>query len=406
MKTDDNNNSLNSSSEQNKGLSNFLSRTAKKVGFTVYDMVTDGLFQIAQETSRTSESEEDRNTAKALLNYITTRMTEYEGNYIAEDESMAIRVEKCTTAKMDFIIASKMYSKSIKCTGKFISQNKVLYSGQHCTLTITLCSEDELILKGKLPWEENEIELYFTSSRLLVRKSQYEGDYVAANDSMVIRVKRCTTAKMDFIIASKEQPEVIDHCSGKFIEEDKVLYSGENCALMITWRSEEDFILEGKLPWEEDEIELHFLSSNLYANIKNYLEENNDDLRVLGSYIYTNQNQGILLNIDQTDDEYKDFQVFYLSNMHQAVTEPKKVNANVIFHQKGKISIEDDIIYAAFSNEDYKLIFVWEDNDTVTWTRIMSQDNETTVPLKRKSTGYIDKLIETLKNRMDIYGYF
>lgn len=36
----------------------------------------------------------------------------------------------------------------------------------------------------------------------------------------------------------------------------------------------------------------------------------------------------------------------------------------------------------------------------------MSQDNETTVPLKRKSTGYIDKLIETLKNRMDIYGYF
>ena len=104
------------------------------------------------------------------------------------------------------------------------------------------------------------------------------------------------------------------------------------------------------------------------------------------SYIYTNQNQGILLNIDQTDDEYKDFQVFYLSNMHQAVTEPKKVNANVIFHQKGKISIEDDIIYAAFSNEDYKLIFVWEDNDTVTWTRIMSQDNETTVPLKRKST--------------------
>jgi hypothetical protein len=92
--------------------------------------------------------------------------------------------------------------------------------------------------------------------------------------------------------------------------------------------------------------------------------------------------------------------------MHQAVTEPKKVNANVIFHQKGKISIEDDIIYAAFSNEDYKLIFVWEDNDTVTWTRIMSQDNETTVPLKRKSTGYIDKLIETLKNRMDIYGYF
>ena len=92
--------------------------------------------------------------------------------------------------------------------------------------------------------------------------------------------------------------------------------------------------------------------------------------------------------------------------MHQAVTEPKKVNANVIFHQKGKISIEDDIIYAVFSGEEYKLIFVWEDNDTVTWTRIMSQDNETTVPLKRKSTGYIDKLIETLKDRMDIYGYF
>ena len=94
MKAEDNNDSLNSSPEQGKGFSKFLFKAAKKVGFTVYDMVTDGFLESTQERSQMCESEDERNTAKALLNYMTTRITEYEDNYLSEDESMTIRVEK------------------------------------------------------------------------------------------------------------------------------------------------------------------------------------------------------------------------------------------------------------------------------------------------------------------------
>lgn len=170
MKTEDNTNlddSLNSLPEQSKGLSKFLSRTAKKVGFTVYDLATDGLFQIAQEASRTSESEKDCNSANDFINRMSTQIREYEGFYTTEDKNMTIQVEKCTAAKMDFIIASKIYSKSIKCTGKFLGHSKVLYSGQHCTLTLTLYSDEDFIMKGKLPWEDDDIELHFMSPKQL-----------------------------------------------------------------------------------------------------------------------------------------------------------------------------------------------------------------------------------------------
>lgn len=181
-----------------KGVSKFLFKTAKKVGFIAYDLVTDGMLSNAERMRRASKvqssrkfsdlSDEDlerkaRNTAysderfaamkelserqgkqhSSMENYGASKREEFVGTYVTEDKKVFILVHECTDVKMQFSIVVLAPPKRLSyCIGKFLGKKMVLFSGKGCTITITWESEDSFTLKGKVPWEQEEVLLNFT----------------------------------------------------------------------------------------------------------------------------------------------------------------------------------------------------------------------------------------------------
>lgn len=184
-----------------KNVSKFLFKATRKVGYVAYDLATDVMLdnakkmqrmsgiQISQRLSDLSDEElirrgqnaksseeknailkelsERRDTSKSnshanIENYGKTRVWEYVGKYVAEDKNVFIVIHKCTDVIMEFIIAVVNPPKRITdCTGKFLGKKRVLYSGNGCTIMIRWNNVDDFILKGKVPWEKEEVELHF-----------------------------------------------------------------------------------------------------------------------------------------------------------------------------------------------------------------------------------------------------
>lgn len=86
------------------------------------------------------------------------------GEYITDDNSMTIRITRCSDVKMDFLISSKHLEKQLVCTGKFLGSNRVVYSGNHFTLLFEWNGDDEFRLSGMIPWEEEKVNMMFLLS--------------------------------------------------------------------------------------------------------------------------------------------------------------------------------------------------------------------------------------------------
>ena len=175
---------------------------ATKVGIFAYDKITDEISSQARkmrnleqtqirknyvnmsdeeliQVGKNSEGSRKMAIRKELLErqsdkayYNMSRLAEYDtyddtdrrGAYISEDGSITIYVTECTDVRMEFILISERLKKKnrINCTGKFLGYNKVLYTGNHFTISIDWNDEeDNFELSGKIPWEEEKVYMTF-----------------------------------------------------------------------------------------------------------------------------------------------------------------------------------------------------------------------------------------------------
>lgn len=183
-----------------KGVSKFLFKAARKVGFIAYDLATDEMLSNAEKMRRASKiqrshrlselsdeelvsrvqntdyspenfaamkelSERHGKENSFLENYGVSKRVEFLGVYVTEDKNVTILIDECSDVKMQFfIVVVEPPKKLTYCIGKFFGKKKVLFSGKGCTITMTWDSEESFILKGKVPWEQKEVKLYFTRS--------------------------------------------------------------------------------------------------------------------------------------------------------------------------------------------------------------------------------------------------
>lgn len=187
-----------------ENVSKFLFKATRKVGYMAYDLVTDAMLDNAnkmremsgyqtshrlsdlsnEELIRRAQSATSSNERNAIMkelserrdasksesysrmeNYGETRVWDYVGKYETEDKNVLIYVRGCTDVKMEFVLAViNPPKRAIECTGKFLGKKRVLYTGSGCTVMIKWNSMDDFVLKGKVPWEKEEVELLFTRS--------------------------------------------------------------------------------------------------------------------------------------------------------------------------------------------------------------------------------------------------
>lgn len=179
-----------------------LIKIAKKTGIFLYDVLTDQLAVQARELKKAERIQEQKgfsnlseneliemgkkasnDTVRAIKKELAERKSDdncekiekamsygsykdiyREGFFLSEDDTIKIRITKCTDSIMDFELIIEPPFEKYSTDGygaKFLGQSKTLYSDFQYTLTFTWYGDDEFTLSGNVPWLKDKINVNF-----------------------------------------------------------------------------------------------------------------------------------------------------------------------------------------------------------------------------------------------------
>lgn len=294
-------------------------KTIKKVGMFAYDAITDDMLSKSDKISRASRTQESKKYYN-LSNDELVKM--YESSKCNTTERLALQKE----------LRERKLEKEATESGDYSKLNNY-YRGI-----------DTMEFFGKN------------------RFTDYKGVFVSEDSNILIRVEECTDVVISFAIYNQEMKRQINYCRGKFLGTDKVLYVGQKCNLIIEWYSEDEFLLKGKFPWEQDDIEMLFMRPYLFEEETSVEEINspfengffNDLLQ--RQFVAKDYNSGQILEIEERDAD-----IIITIRTYSKEKRGKRIRFFVT-------SVNGNIIETESESKEENL-FKWISNDEIFWLK-------------------------------------